>query len=129
MANCNLGMTYFSLGDSKKAIEFYKQALSIPEEGEKKDIIGRIYVNLGIAYHRLGDFSTAEEFLKSSVRIFDEIRNLQTNDDWKISLCDQYETAYSCLRRIQLQQDNTLCALFTAERGLGQALTDLMESW
>ena len=62
------------------------------------------------------------------MRLFDEIRNLQTSDDWKISLRDQYEAPYRGLRRIQLQQGKTLCALFTAERGRGQALTDLMES-
>ena len=52
---------------------------------------------------------------------------LQEKDEWKISFRDQVKT-YSSLWISQLRQGKTKEALFTAERGRAQALTDLMES-
>ena len=52
---------------------------------------------------------------------------LQQKDEWKISFRDQVKT-YSLLWISQLRQGKTKEALFTAERGRAQALTDLMES-
>ena len=52
---------------------------------------------------------------------------LQEKDEWKISFRDQVKT-YSSLWISQLRQGKSKEALFTAERGRAQALTDLMES-
>ena len=52
---------------------------------------------------------------------------LQEKDEWKISFRDQLKT-YSLLWITQLRRRKTKKALFTAERGRAQALTDLMES-
>ena len=52
---------------------------------------------------------------------------LQEKDEWKISFRDQLKT-YKFLWISQLRQRKTKEALFTAERGRAQALTDLMES-
>ena len=86
------------------------------------------YNNLGRCFQNLDDFPKAEECYESSIKVFEEMRFLlQEKDEWKISFRDQVKT-YSSLWISQLRQGKTKEALFTAERGRAQALTDLMES-
>ena len=128
-ANANIGEAYFYLGDFQKAIEYHQQSLSIAKEIGKQINEGREYSNLGQAYLALGDVREAEDNFKQSVKVFDEIRNnLHSRDESKISLRNLYRGTYTALWMVQLQQNKIVQALFTAERGRGQALMDLMES-
>ena len=124
----NLGTVYFSLRDFKTAIEYHEKALSIAKETGNKLFEAKAYDSLGDDHH-LDDFCTAEDFYKRSVRLFDELRGLlQSNDKWKIDSRNKQKATYSKLWLVQLQQNKTVEALFTAERGRAQALMDLMES-
>ena len=128
-ALANIGVAYNSLGEFTKALEYHKLHLSITKEVE--DISGEAsaYTNLGLAYYSLGDWDKAEEFWKSSVRLQDKIRDLlHWKDDWKISLRNYHKDIYTSLWMLQLEKNKPVEALFTAERGRGQALMDLMKS-
>ena len=125
----NLGLAYHSLGDYKQALELHNQHLEITRE--VGDISGESLAcnNLGLAYYSLADLRKAEEFLEASVTLQDKIRDgLHRKDDWKISVRDYHDNIYTALWKVQLELDKTVEALFTAERGRGQALMDLMES-
>lgn len=125
----NIGVAYNSLGEFTKALKYHKQHLSITREVE--DISGEASActNIGLAYYSLRDWDKAEEFWKSSVRLQDKIRDLlHWKDDWKISLRNYHKDIYTSLWMLQLEQHKTVEALFTAERGRGQALMDLMKS-
>ena len=65
----NLGMSYESLGDYRRAIEYHEKALKICEEIE--DIAGesRCYINLGSAYDGLGDYRRAIEYQEKALKI------------------------------------------------------------
>ena len=118
-----------SRDDSEKAIDFYKQALSIAKEVGNKKAGATAYCNLGDAYEFVGESDKAEDFYQSSVRLLDEMRNLlQSNDEWKIGLRNQYESVYRQLWLVQLQQKKIDDVLSTAEKGRAQALMDFMES-
>lgn len=128
-AYLNLGLAYYSLGDLKEAIDFYQQALGIAKEVGNKESEAKACANLGSAYRARDDVSGAEDFYKSSVKLFDETRALlQSNDEWKISLRNQYDHIYKLLWLVQLEQNKHEEALSTAERGRAQALMDLMEA-
>ena len=128
-AYLNLGLAHYSLGDLKTAIDFYQQALGIAKEVGNKESQAKACANLGAAYRARDDISGAEDFYKSSVRLFDETRALlQSNDEWKIGLRDQYDHIYKFLWLVQLEQNKHEEALATAERGRAQALMDLMEA-
>ena len=58
----NLGVSYRSLGQLRKAIEFFQRALGIAEETGNKDSKGATYGNLGSAYLSLGQSQKAIEF-------------------------------------------------------------------
>ena len=127
-AYANLGLAYYSLYDYQKAIEFHQQSLSIAKEIGDINTERMSYNNLGPCFQNLHDFPKAEECYESSIKVFEEMRFLlQQKDEWKISFRDQVKT-YSLLWISQLRQGKTKEALFTAERGRAQALTDLMES-
>ena len=124
----NLGMAYQSLGDSKTSIDFHQKALLIAKDIGDKALEGVAYNGIGTAYRSLGDVCKAEEFYKSSVLLYDDLRDLlQSNDEWKISLRNRYKEVYNDLWIVQLEQDKTVEALFTAERGRAQALKDLLK--
>ena len=124
----NLGTIYLRLRDFKRAVECHQKALSIAKESGDKMLEATAYKDLGDD-HFFGDVCTAEDFYKCSVRLFDELRGLlQSNDRWKIDFRNKHEASYSNLWLVQLQQNKTMEALFTAERGRAQALMDLMES-
>ena len=125
----NIGTVYFRRRDFKTAIEYHRKALSIAKETRSKMLEATAYECLGNDHHSLDDVCTAEDFYKCSVRLFDELRGLlQSNDRWKIDFRNQYKAQYINLWLVQLQQNKTVEALFTAERGRAQALMDLMES-
>ena len=125
----SIGTVYFRRRDFNTAIEYHRKALSIAKETGDKMLEAMAYECLGDDHHFLDDVCTAEDFYKYSVRLFDELRGLlQSNDRWKIDFRNQYKCSYINLWLVQLQQNKTMEALFTAERGRAQALMDLMES-
>ena len=125
----NLGIVYIRLRDFKTAIEYHQKDLSIAKETGNKMGEAAAYANLGTGHRCLDDACTAEDFYKCSVRLLDELRGLlQSNDKWKINFRNKHKASYNMLWLVQLKQNKTVEALFTAERGRAQALMDLMES-
>ena len=125
----NLGLAYHSLGDFKQALDLHKLHLEITREVGNISGESLACNNLGLAYYSLGDLWKTEEFLEASVSLQDKIRDrLHRKDDWKISVRNYHDNIYTALWKVQLELDKTAEALFTAERGRGQALMDLMES-
>jgi len=68
----NLGFAWKTLGEAKKAIEFYDKALEIDLNalGEKHPDVAIDYNNLGGAWHALGDAKKAIEFYEKALEIF-----------------------------------------------------------
>jgi len=65
----NLGIAYHSLGDARKAIEFYEQALVIDREIGDRRGEGNALGNLGIAHADLGDAHKAIEYHEQALVI------------------------------------------------------------
>jgi len=69
----NLGLAYKNLGDARKAIEFYEQALLIDRDTGNRRGEGATLGNLGNAYADLGDARKAIEFYEQALVIDREI--------------------------------------------------------
>jgi len=63
VANDNMGVTYISLGDHEKAIEFLKKAISLEKFGFEA------YANLGTVYYSIGSLEEAEKYMKKALMI------------------------------------------------------------
>ena len=125
----NLGLAFYNLGDYNRAIDYYKLDLEIAKEVEDKAREAAAYEKLGISFESLGRLPEALEYYQSSVRSFNHVRSLlKTKDEWKIGFRDVFNKSYKALWRVLLKQGKITEALFAAEKGRAQALTDLMES-
>jgi tetratricopeptide (TPR) repeat protein len=71
----NLGSTYSDLGDEKKAIDYYQQALKIDLNvfGDNHPTVAIRYNNLGEAYRVLGDAKQAIDYYQQALEIFKSI--------------------------------------------------------
>ena len=126
-AFANLGRVCHFLEDFDKALEYHQLDLEISKEFKAMADQARAYCNLGRVYHSLGELPKAENCFQLSVTFCEKTRD-DLEDDWKISLRDHYKDAYNALWMVQLQQNKVSEALYTADRGRGQALIELMES-
>jgi tetratricopeptide (TPR) repeat protein len=69
------GNAWHQLGEARKSIEYYEQALAIAREiGDRRDE-GSALSNLGNAWLQLGDQAKAIELMEASLRIFEEIES------------------------------------------------------
>ena len=85
-------------------------------------------MNLGSNFACLGQVPVAIEYYELAIALFNNIRDrLQLNDEWKISLRDQYQRLYTALWWLILKEGKVTEALFSAEKGRAQGLKDLME--
>ncbi len=126
-ASGNLGNTFRSLGDFIKAIEYYELHIKITKETGDMDGEAKSSYKLGRCFEALGFLREAVECYELCVRLFNHVRNLlQCKDEWKISFRNKVDFAYTGLWRVLLKQDKMVEALFAAEKGRAQALTDLM---
>jgi len=80
----NLGLVYSDLGEPRKAIEYYVQALKISREIDDRHGEGYHLGNLGLVYSDLGEPKKAIEFLKESLAIGKSIE-----DPMIINFCEQ----------------------------------------
>ena len=71
----NLGIAYYSLGEFKKALEFYQMGLGIAKETGNRDSVGKAYGNLGVAYWALGVREKASDYFRESLRVAKETEN------------------------------------------------------
>jgi tetratricopeptide (TPR) repeat protein len=69
----SLGTTYYSLGDYKKAIEYYEHALVIVREISNRQGEGALFGNIGLAYSNLGQVEKAIDNYEQALVIAREI--------------------------------------------------------
>ena len=127
-AHRNLGWVYASLGDSRRAIDCHNIHLRIAKEVGLKAAEAQAYHGLGYNFELLGLISEALEYYRSSVAIFDDARDrLKSEDEWKLSLRNEYKISSTRLWRVLLKQGKIFEALIAAEKGRTQTLSDLVE--
>ncbi|KAL9981566.1 hypothetical protein ACROYT_G010284 [Oculina patagonica] len=71
----NLGNAFLSLGDFRKAIDYYVLCLKIAKEKGDKAGEAKAYGNLGNAFLSLGDFRKAIDYFELHLKIAKEIRD------------------------------------------------------
>ena len=129
VANGNLGNVYQTLGDLIKANNSYNVVLKIAKEVEDKSLEAMAYYSLGCVSELQGGLPKAAEYYQTSIDLSNSLRVLlKSKDEWKVNFRDQYQDVYTRLSRVLVEQGNIVEALFAAEKGRAQALTDLMES-
>jgi tetratricopeptide (TPR) repeat protein len=77
----NLATAYFRLGETQKAIEYYKQALAFPNKTVKQDD-GSLYGNLGTCYVRLGETDKAIEHFEKALKIAKKNGDKEKEASW-----------------------------------------------
>ena len=120
---------YQTLGDLIKAKNSYELMLKIAKEVEDKSLEATAYYSSECVFELLGRLPKAVEYYQVSITLYNSLRVLlESKDEWKVNFRNQYQMAYTGLWRVLVEQGNIDEALFAAEKGRAQALTDLMES-
>ena len=121
----NLGSPYQSLGDYRKAIEYHEKHLKIAIEVGDKAGEGKAYHNIGIQFLFLEQTENAIDNFVSAMDAFNSLRSLlKSEDNWKIDFREVYEKTYTNLWMSLLRIEKIEEALFAAEQGRAQTLSD-----
>ena len=121
----NLGNAYQSLTDYRKNIEYQEKRLRIAIEIGDRAGEGEAYHNIGNAYSSLEQFENAVDYFDLAVNVFNSLRSLlRSEDNWKVKFREQHETTYTALWRSLLRIGKFDEALFAAEQGRAQTLSD-----
>ena len=121
----NLGNAYRSLGDYRKAIEYLEKHLKIAIEIGDQVREGMAYHNIGSIYLSLEQFENAVDNFVYAVNIFNSLRSLlKSKDNWKIRFRELHEMTYTALWMSLLKIGKVDEALFPAEQGRAQTLSD-----
>jgi CHAT domain-containing protein len=74
-----IGQIYHSLGQDRKAVSFYQQALAIfkqtGDQGQNRANEGITLSNIGLSYQSLGQYSKALSFYQQGLAIFKQVGN------------------------------------------------------
>ncbi|XP_068727947.1 tetratricopeptide repeat protein 28-like [Montipora capricornis] len=127
-ANGSLGNAYGRLGELENALLLHEQHLTISKDTEDPVGQGIACYGLGRFHEFLGSLCKALNFYRLSITHFDETRRLlQSEDAWKISFRDTKQQSYTALWTALLNNREVDEALFAAEQGRAQALTDILK--
>ena len=86
---------------------------------------GNAYHNIGNGFFSLQQFESMADNFDCAVEAFNSVRSLlKSKDDWKINFCELHEKTYTGIWKSLLRIEKLDEALFAAERGRAQTLTD-----
>ena len=121
----NLGNAYHSLDDYRKAIEYHEKHLKIAIETGDQAGEGIAYHNIGMEFFALEQMENAVDNFVSAVNAFNSLRSLlKCEDNWKIRFRELHEATYTALWISLLRIEKIEEALFAAEQGRAQTLSD-----
>ena len=121
----NLGNAYQSHGDYRKAIEYHEKQLKIAIENGDQEGEGTAYHNIGTDLVYLKEIENAVDKFFSAVDVFNSLRSLlKSEDNWKINFREVREKTYALLWMSLLRIKRIDEALFAAEQGRAQTLSD-----
>ena len=122
----NLGLAYYSLGETRRAIEFHVQHLAITREIGDRRGEDNALGNLGLAYADLGETRRAIEFYEQALVIAREIGDRRGEGRALGSLGVAYRNLGEIKRAIEFFEQHLAIAREIGDRrGEGQALGSL----
>jgi len=86
----NVGVTYNSLGQYQKGIEFFQQSLAISRRIADRNGEGKSLNNLGSAHNSLGQYQMAIDFYRQSLSISSQIGDRREEGNLLINLGNAY---------------------------------------
>ena len=121
----HLGNAYGSMGDYGKAIEHHEKHLEIAIEIGDQAGEGTAHHNIGIQLFYLEKIEKAVDSFISAVDAFNLLRSLLKSEDiWKMKFRERHEATYTALWMSLLGIEKIEEALFAAEQGRAQTLSD-----
>ena len=96
-AYVNLGDVYRGLNDFQRAEAFHRQGLAVSETIEDRVGKGRAFYSLGRDSESLGSLRLALDYHRDCVKLYDDMRESQCEDQCKIYFRDQHKDAYTAL--------------------------------
>ena len=102
----NLGLAYADLGDARKAIEFYEQALVIARDLGDKRTEGKWLETIGLVYAALGDVDKAIEFYEQALVIARDIGDKRNEGVWLGNLGIAYADLGETRKAIEFHEQN-----------------------
>ena len=125
-AYVNLGDVYRGLNDFQRAEVFHKQGLAVSKDVEDKVGKGRALYSLGRDSESVGSLREALEYHRECVKLYNDMRESQCEDQSKIYFRDQHKDAYTALWETLIKLQMTDQALYEAEKARAQDLNDLL---
>ncbi|XP_067057351.1 tetratricopeptide repeat protein 28-like isoform X2 [Acropora muricata] len=121
----NLGIAYNLLGVVRKDTEYHEKHLEIAIEVGDRAGEGIANHNVGVIYFSLGQFENALDKFVSAAEVFNTLRSfLKSEDNWKINFRELNDHTYTFIWRSLLRIGKIDDALFAAEQGRAQTLSD-----
>ena len=114
----NLGSAYLSLGESRKAIEFFQLSLTTATETGDKRLKGTVYSNLGSAYDSLCESRKAIEFFQLSLTIATETGDKRLKGTVYSELGSAYNSLGESRKAIEFCQLSLTIATETGDKRL-----------
>ena len=112
-------------GDYRKALECREKYLKIAIEIGDQAREGRAYHNIGMDFFSLQQMENAVDNFVSAADAFNSLRSLlKSEDNWKIKFRELHEATYTALWMSLLRIEKIDEALFAAEQGRAQTLSD-----
>lgn len=125
-AIANLGSAYVVLSDTRRAIEFYEQALPLLHEIGARREAGAIFNNLGVAYADLGEEHKAIDFSERALVIARDISDREFEGTALCNLGNAYAALGDARKAIEFfEQYLAIAREIRDRRGEGYALGNL----
>ena len=122
-----IGDFFFQKREFGRAMEYHKKGRNLSLETGEELGEGFSFFNMGSIFKTVGNLHEAVDCYQRSIKLFNQLRILQAEDELKITFCDAHQMSYDALWRTLLELSKFDEALCVADQGRAQALLDLIK--
>ena len=108
-------------------MEYHKKARNLSQKTGDELGEGISFFNMGFIFELVGNLHEAVDCYQRSIKLFNQLRILQGEDELKITFRNAHKRSYDALWRTLLKLSKFDEALSVADRGRAQALLDLIK--
>jgi CHAT domain-containing protein/tetratricopeptide (TPR) repeat protein len=124
-----IGKSYVSMKKYDEAFRYCEDKISKVRQSNNKIAQSLFFTFVGKLYQLRREFNLAEECLREAIQYFELVFvSLGNNDNFKISIFDQYIHCYKSLSIVLINTNQEREALLVSDRCRARALNDLFTS-